>query len=152
MNHPRPRISAFHRIGGQSRTSVFKRLNTPTSQSFIFERLLEPKKQSNAPSFPPQRSVLRRLEKTKKPSGRKETTPKKQKLDSLAEKDYIQSSIPSKMKHQTILEVDTNGPLKVRRRTIIHTGQSSRQQAQKDGTEGSHSSKMKGKPWCAKIN
>ena len=108
----------------------------PTSQSSIFERLSEPKKQSNAPSFPPKRSVLKRLEKTEKPSRRKETTPKKQKPDSLAEKDDIQSSILSRMKRQTLLEIDENGPLKVRRRTIIHTGQSSQQQAQKAGTEG----------------
>ena len=31
--------------------------------------------------------------------------------------------------------MDTKGPLKVRKFTIIHTGQSSRQQAQDDGTE-----------------
>ncbi|KAM2811238.1 hypothetical protein COP1_043923 [Malus domestica] len=41
-----------------------------------------------------------------------------------------------RMKRQAILEVDTNGPLKVRRLTIIHTGQSSCQQAQEDCTEG----------------
>ncbi|KAM2725589.1 hypothetical protein EV1_028273 [Malus domestica] len=40
------------------------------------------------------------------------------------------------MKRQGILEVDTNRPLKVRKRTIIHTGQSSCQQAQEDDTEG----------------
>ncbi|KAM1443840.1 hypothetical protein ACFX2I_040069 [Malus domestica] len=39
------------------------------------------------------------------------------------------------MKRQAILEVDTNGPLKVRRRTIIHTGQSSCRPAQEDDTE-----------------
>ncbi|KAM1087968.1 hypothetical protein ACFX2H_013427 [Malus domestica] len=39
------------------------------------------------------------------------------------------------MKRQAILEVDANGPLKVRRRTIIHTGQSSYQQAQEDDTK-----------------
>ncbi|KAM2903506.1 hypothetical protein COP2_003313 [Malus domestica] len=39
------------------------------------------------------------------------------------------------MKHQSTLEVDTKGPLKVRKRTIIHTGQSSRQQAQGEDTE-----------------
>ena len=39
------------------------------------------------------------------------------------------------MKRQVILEVDTNGPLKVRKHTIVHTGQSSSQQTQKDGTE-----------------
>ncbi|KAM2770582.1 hypothetical protein PS2_013222 [Malus domestica] len=40
------------------------------------------------------------------------------------------------MKCQEILKVDTNRPLKVRRRTIIHTGQSSCQQAQEGDTEG----------------
>ncbi|KAM1063655.1 hypothetical protein ACFX2A_028396 [Malus domestica] len=39
------------------------------------------------------------------------------------------------MKRQAILEVDANGPLIVRRRTIIHTGQSSYQQAQEDNTK-----------------
>ncbi|KAM1220145.1 hypothetical protein TB2_047051 [Malus domestica] len=39
------------------------------------------------------------------------------------------------MKRQTILEVDINGPLKVRSRTIIHTRQSSCQQARKDNIE-----------------
>ncbi|KAM1440254.1 hypothetical protein ACFX13_013796 [Malus domestica] len=39
------------------------------------------------------------------------------------------------MKPQATLEVDTKGPLKVRRRTIIYTGQSSRQQTQEDRTE-----------------
>ncbi|KAM1024583.1 hypothetical protein ACFX2C_037845 [Malus domestica] len=46
-----------------------------------------------------------------------------------------QSSVFERMKRQAILEVDENGPLKVRRRTIIHTGQSSCQQAQEDDTE-----------------
>ncbi|KAM2554921.1 hypothetical protein TB2_019002 [Malus domestica] len=39
------------------------------------------------------------------------------------------------MKHQVALEVDTKGPLKVKRCTIIYTGQSSRQQTQEDHTE-----------------
>ena len=39
------------------------------------------------------------------------------------------------MRRQVILEVDTNKPLKVRRRTIIHTGQSSCQQAWYDNTK-----------------
>ncbi|KAM2437659.1 hypothetical protein ACFX1W_014742 [Malus domestica] len=67
---------------------------------------------------------------------RTETTSKEEKLDRLAKKGNIRSSILSRMNSQTILEVDTNGPLKVRRRTIIHTGQSSYQQAQEDDTEG----------------
>ncbi|KAM1333412.1 hypothetical protein PS2_009336 [Malus domestica] len=39
------------------------------------------------------------------------------------------------MKRQAILEVDANGPLIVRRRTIIHTGQSAYQQTQEDDTK-----------------
>ncbi|KAM1353364.1 hypothetical protein ACFX2H_032864 [Malus domestica] len=40
------------------------------------------------------------------------------------------------MKRQANLEVDTKGPLKIKRPTIIYTGQSSCQQIQEDGTEG----------------
>ncbi|KAM1365486.1 hypothetical protein ACFX2F_043904 [Malus domestica] len=61
--------------------------------------------------------------------------PKEEKLDGLAEKGDIRSSNPSRMKHQAILEVDTNGSLKVRRCTIIHTRRSLCQQAREDSTE-----------------
>ncbi|KAM1119713.1 hypothetical protein ACFX1X_044339 [Malus domestica] len=87
-------------------------------------------------SSPPCQSALERLEDNKKLSRNRETTSKEEKVDGLAEKGDIRSSIPSRMKRQAILEVNTNGPLKVRRLTIIHTGQSSCQQAQEDGTEG----------------
>ncbi|KAM1600954.1 hypothetical protein ACFXTN_023332 [Malus domestica] len=136
MNRSRPKTSALNHIGGQNRTSVFKRLNMPASQSSIFERLSKPKKQSNTASSLPRQSALERLEDNKKFSRNRETSSKEEKLDMLAEKGDIRSSIPSRMKRQTILEVDTNGPLKVRRRTIIHTGQSSCQPAQEDDTEG----------------
>ncbi|KAM1869589.1 hypothetical protein ACFX14_045839 [Malus domestica] len=68
-------------------------------------------------------------------SGNRETTSKEQKLGRLVEKGDIRSSIPSRMKRQAILEVDANGPLIVRRRTIIHTGQSAYQQTQEDDTK-----------------
>ncbi|KAM1721194.1 hypothetical protein ACFX12_022761 [Malus domestica] len=134
-NRSRPKTSALNRIGGQNQTSVFKMFNMPTSQSSVFERLSKPKKQSNTASSPPYRSTLEKLEDNKKFSRNRETTSKEEKLDMLAKKGDIQSSIPSRMKRQAILEVDTNGPLKVRRRTIIRTGQSSCQQAQEDDTE-----------------
>ncbi|KAM1980610.1 hypothetical protein ACFX15_037204 [Malus domestica] len=108
----------------------------PTSQDSVFERLSKPKKQSNTVSSPPRRSVLGRLEDNRKFSRNRETTSKEEKLDRLAEKGDIRSSIPSRMKRQAILEVDTNGPLKVRKRTIIHTKRSSCQPAQEDDTEG----------------
>ncbi|KAM1777310.1 hypothetical protein ACFX11_043993 [Malus domestica] len=136
MNCSRPRTSTFNRIGGQNRTSIFKRLNMPTSRSSIFKTLSKPKKQNNMTSSPPCQSALERLEDNKKLSRNRETTSKEEKVDGLADKGDIRSSIPSRMKRQAILEVNTNGPLKVRRFTIIHTGQSSCQQAQEDGTEG----------------
>ncbi|KAM2174959.1 hypothetical protein ACFX1Q_034420 [Malus domestica] len=73
---------------------------------------------------------MERLKEAKKPSRRRKTTPEVEKIDHLAEKDDVRSSIPSRMKRQTILEVNTVGSLKVKRRTIIHTGQSSCQQTQ----------------------
>ncbi|KAM2028576.1 hypothetical protein ACFX16_040185 [Malus domestica] len=107
----------------------------PTPQSSVFERLSKPKKQSNMASSPSQWLALERLEETKKPSRKRKTMPKDEKLDGLAEKDDVQSSIPLRMKHQATLKVDTKGPLKVRRHTFIHICQSSRQQAQGDDTE-----------------
>ncbi|KAM1044843.1 hypothetical protein ACFX2J_035725 [Malus domestica] len=128
LNYSKPRISALDCISGRDRTSVFKRLKTPTPQRSVFERLSKPKKQRGTARSPPQQSAADRLEETKKPSRNRKTTPKGEKLDSLAGKDDVQSLIPSKMNRQATLEVDTKGPLKVRRRTIIYTGQSSRQQ------------------------
>ncbi|KAM1878340.1 hypothetical protein ACFX14_040338 [Malus domestica] len=132
MNRSRPRTSALDHIGGQNQTFVFKRLNRPSSRSSIFERLSKPNKQSNTASSPPRQSALERLEDNMKFSGNRETTLKEEKLDMLVEKGDIRSSIPSRMKCQAILEVDANGPLIVRRRTIIHTGQSTYQQTQED--------------------
>ncbi|KAM1247798.1 hypothetical protein ACFX15_043087 [Malus domestica] len=63
-------------------------------------------------SSPPCQSALERLEDNKKLSRNRETTSKEEKVDGLAEKGDIRSSIPSRMKRQAILEVDTNGPLK----------------------------------------
>ncbi|KAM2613714.1 hypothetical protein TB2_028421 [Malus domestica] len=112
MNRSRPKMSALNRIGGQNRTSVFKRLNMPASQNSVFERLSKPKKQSNTTSSRPRQSALERLEDNKKFSRNRETTSNEEKLDMIAEKRDIRSSIPSRMKRQAILEVDTNGPLK----------------------------------------
>ncbi|KAM1949995.1 hypothetical protein ACFX15_009979 [Malus domestica] len=128
LNYSKPRIAALDRISGRDQTSVFKRLETPIPQRSVFERLSKPKKQNGTARSPLQRSALDRLEETKKFSRNRKTTPKGEKLDSLAGKDDVQSLIPSRMKRQATLEVDTKGPLKVRRRTIIYTGQSSQQQ------------------------
>ncbi|KAM1520366.1 hypothetical protein ACFX1Z_023064 [Malus domestica] len=61
MNCSKPRVSAPKLIGGQSKTSVFKRLNTSVSRGSVFKRLSKPKKQSNTTSFPPRQSVMERL-------------------------------------------------------------------------------------------
>ncbi|KAM1773936.1 hypothetical protein ACFX12_043370 [Malus domestica] len=113
MNHSRTRVSAPKLIGGQNRTSVFKRLNTSVSRSSVFKRLSKPKKQSNTTSFPPRQSVMERLGEAKEPSKMRKTTSEVEKIDRLAEKDDVRSSIPSRMKRQAILEVNTIGSLKV---------------------------------------
>ncbi|XP_070660541.1 uncharacterized protein [Malus domestica] len=78
---------------------------------------------------------MERLGEAKEPSKRRKTTPEVEEIDRLAEKDDVRSSIPSRMKRQAILEVNTVGSLKVKRRTIIHTGQSSCQLAREVNTE-----------------
>ncbi|KAM2246586.1 hypothetical protein ACFXTI_007390 [Malus domestica] len=104
INRSRPRVSALKLIGGQNRTSVFKRLNTSVSRSSVFKRLSKPKKQSNTTNFPPRQSIMEKLEEAKEPSRRRKTTPEVEKIERLAEKDDVRSSIPSRMKCQTILE------------------------------------------------
>ncbi|KAM2948920.1 hypothetical protein FF1_035868 [Malus domestica] len=89
LNHSKPRISALDCISGRDRTSVFKRLKTPTPQRSVFERLSKPKKQSGTTRSPPQQSAADKLEETKKPSRNRKTTPKGEKLDSLAGKDDV---------------------------------------------------------------
>ncbi|KAM1206144.1 hypothetical protein FF1_006824 [Malus domestica] len=135
MNCSKPRVSAPKLISGQNKTSVFKRLNTSVSRGSVFKRLSKPKKQSNTTSFPPRQSVMERLGEAKEHSKRRKTTPEVEEIDRLAEKDDVRSSIPSRMKRQAILEVNTVGSLKVKRRTIIHTGQSSCQLAREVNTE-----------------
>ncbi|KAM1480740.1 hypothetical protein ACFX2I_027854 [Malus domestica] len=122
-------------MSGQNKTSVFKRLKTSASRGSVFKRLSKPKKQSNKTSSPPRQSVMERLGEAKEPSKRRKTTPEAEEIDRLAEKDDVRSSIPSRMKRQAILEVNTVGSLKVKRRTIIRTGQSSCQLAREDNTK-----------------
>ncbi|KAM1845266.1 hypothetical protein ACFX13_019588 [Malus domestica] len=55
-------------------------------------------------NFPLRWSALEKLEDNKKPSRKREMTPKEEKLDGLARKDDVRSSIPSRMKHQAILK------------------------------------------------
>ncbi|KAM1754929.1 hypothetical protein ACFX12_007326 [Malus domestica] len=113
MNRSRTRVLAPKLIGGQNRTSVLKRLNTSVSRSSVFKRLSKPKKQSDTTSFPPRQSVMERLGEAKEPFKRRKTTPEVEKIDRLAKKDDVRSSIPSRMKRQAILEVNTVGSLKV---------------------------------------
>ena len=103
MNRSRPKISALNRIGGQDRTSVFKRLNVPTSQSSIFERLSKPQRQSNTTGFPTRWSALERLEDNKKPSRKRETTLKGRKAQRASIKmrrlklDSFKDKVPSNL-------------------------------------------------------
>ncbi|KAM2197355.1 hypothetical protein ACFX1Q_000767 [Malus domestica] len=79
-----------------ARTSVFDRMNRLMPRISALDSI----------------GALERLEDNKKPSRKREITPKEEKLDGLARKDDVRSSIPSRMKRQAILEVDTIGSLK----------------------------------------
>ncbi|KAM1054793.1 hypothetical protein ACFX2C_002110 [Malus domestica] len=104
----------------------------PAPRTSVFDRMNCSKPRVSAPKLI---GVMERLGEAKESSKRRKRTPEVEEIDRLAEKDDIRSSIPSRMKRQAILEVNTVGSLKVKRHTIIHTGQSSCQLAQEVNTK-----------------
>ncbi|KAM1556665.1 hypothetical protein ACFX10_040172 [Malus domestica] len=82
----------------------------PAPQTSVFDRMNRSKPRVSAPKLI---GVMERLEEAKEPFRRRKTKPEVEKIDRLAEKDDVRSFIPSRMKHQAILEVNTVGSLKV---------------------------------------
>ncbi|OMO50320.1 hypothetical protein COLO4_38127 [Corchorus olitorius] len=101
----KPRVSVFNRLGRpQTRKSVFDRLSVQSSRQ---------KEVTQAGG-----SVFDRL-----PSSKDSTT--KALLDHEWKDDKeTYSRIPSRMKRHLLLEIDTNGPLKVKRRVVVCTSSS----------------------------
>ncbi|KAH7857466.1 hypothetical protein Vadar_013066 [Vaccinium darrowii] len=105
------------------RVSAFDRIEAPTARTSVFERLNKANRENNEVNFQPRRPVFSRLKDAREKS---KTEHKKQKveeamLDSTKEDEETRSSIPSRMKRITSLEVSHDGPLKVRRLTIVLT-------------------------------
>uniref|UniRef100_A0A7N2N597 RNA-directed DNA polymerase n=1 Tax=Quercus lobata TaxID=97700 RepID=A0A7N2N597_QUELO len=111
-DHSSPHVSVFDRIeASSSRITVFDRLNTTC---------LTPNRDTLAC-----KSVFDRLGATKRPIDSHSQSSIN--FDVQGEKkanDEIRSSIPSRMKRNFTLEINTQGSLKVKRRTIVHTSQS----------------------------
>ncbi|KAM1140181.1 hypothetical protein ACFX19_040976 [Malus domestica] len=82
----------------------------PAPQTSVFDRMNRSKPRVSAPKLI---GVMERLEEAKEPFRRRKMKPEVEKIDRLAEKDDVRSFIPSRMKHQAILEVNTVGSLKV---------------------------------------
>ena len=110
--HSSSRVSVFDRIEASSlRITVFDRLNTTCltqnrdtlACKSVFDRLGATKRHVDSHS---QNSINFKVQREKKAH------------------DEIHSSIPSHMKRNSSLDINTEGSLKVKRRMIVHTSQS----------------------------
>ncbi|OMO50234.1 hypothetical protein CCACVL1_30557 [Corchorus capsularis] len=99
----KPRVSAFDRLGvTQTRKSVFNRLNVRLSRQKEVVQIGG--------------SVFDRL------SSSKDSTTKTLLENEWKDDKETCSRIPSRMKRHLFLEIETNGPLKVKRRVVVRTG------------------------------
>ena len=111
-DHSSLRVSVFDRIeASSSRVTVFDRLNTTCvtqnrdtlACKSVFDRLGAIRRLVDSHS---QNSINFKVQREKKAH------------------NEIRSSIPSRMKRNSTLEISIEGSLKVKRRTIVHTSQS----------------------------
>ncbi|XP_023925929.2 uncharacterized protein LOC112037349 [Quercus suber] len=111
-DHPLSRVSVFDRIeGSSSRVTVFDRLNTTC---------LTQNRNTLAC-----KSVFDRLGVTKRPvDNHSQNSTNFEDQGEKKANDEIRSSIPSRMKRNFALDINIEGLLKVKRRTIVHTSQS----------------------------
>jgi hypothetical protein len=119
------------------RVSVFDRIGAPATHTSVFDRLGATKKARKKTMFQPAKSVLSPLG-SKSMSSKKGDSKRALKsieLDSSKEDKDTQSSVPSRMKRVTSLEINIEGPLKIKRRTIVLTGQSKNQAKDEDEDE-----------------
>ncbi|KAH7852825.1 hypothetical protein Vadar_029728 [Vaccinium darrowii] len=105
------------------RVSAFDRIEAPTTRTSVFERLGKANLENKEVISKPRRSAFSRLKDTRAKS---KTKHKKQKVeeamvDSTKEDEETRSLIPSRMKRITSVEVCHDGPLKVKRCTIVLT-------------------------------
>ncbi|KAH7847700.1 hypothetical protein Vadar_029231 [Vaccinium darrowii] len=107
------------------RVSVFDRIEAPVTRTSVLDRLDVTKETRKESTLQTKKSIFSRLG-NRSTSSKEENIKEKGKsieIDSSKGDEETRSSIPSRMKRITSLDVDTEGPLKVKRRTIILTGQ-----------------------------
>ncbi|KAH7850616.1 hypothetical protein Vadar_000484 [Vaccinium darrowii] len=107
------------------RVSVFDRIEAPVTRTSVFDRLGVTKETRKESTLPTKKSIFSRLG-NRSTSSKGENIKGKGKsieIDSSKGDEETRSSIPSRMKRITSPDVDTEGPLKVKRRTIVLTGQ-----------------------------
>ncbi|KAH7847684.1 hypothetical protein Vadar_029012 [Vaccinium darrowii] len=107
------------------RVSVFDRIEAPVTRTSVFDRLCVTKETRKESTLQTKKSIFSRLG-NRSTSSKGENIKGKGKsieIDSSKGDEETRSSIPSRMKRITSLDVDTEGPLKVKRRTIVLTGQ-----------------------------
>ncbi|KAH7843602.1 hypothetical protein Vadar_018648 [Vaccinium darrowii] len=107
------------------RVSVFDRIEAPVTRTSVFDRLGVTKETRKESTLQTKKSIFSRLG-NRSTSSKGENIKGKGKsieIDSSKGDEETRSSIPSRMKRITSLDVDTEGPLKVKRRTIVLTGQ-----------------------------
>ncbi|KAH7844624.1 hypothetical protein Vadar_030078 [Vaccinium darrowii] len=105
------------------RVSAFDHIEAPTTRTSVCERLNQASRENKEANSQPRRSAFSRLKDTRVKS---KAEHKKQKMeeamvDSTKEDEETRSSIPSRMKCITSLEINHDGPLKVKRLTIVLT-------------------------------
>ncbi|KAH7841973.1 hypothetical protein Vadar_000063 [Vaccinium darrowii] len=106
------------------RVSVIDRIDVPIPRTSVFNRLGITKETRKVATSRPQKSIFARL--GNRSNALKEGNSEKAKsieLNSAKDDEEARSSVPSRMKRITSLEVNAEGPLKVKRRTIVLTGQ-----------------------------
>ncbi|KAH7842709.1 hypothetical protein Vadar_008294 [Vaccinium darrowii] len=105
------------------RVSAFDRIEAPTTCTSVFERLGKANLENKEVTSKPRKSTFSRLKDTRAKSKieHKKQKVKEAMIDSTKEDEETRSSIPSRMKHITSLEVCHDGPLKVKRLTIVLT-------------------------------
>ncbi|KAH7861391.1 hypothetical protein Vadar_025523 [Vaccinium darrowii] len=107
------------------RVSVFDRIEAPGNRTSVFDRLGVTKETRKESTLQIKKSIFSRLG-NRSISSKGENIKGKGKsieIDSSKGDEETRSSIPSRMKRITSLDVDTEGPLKVKRCTIVLTGQ-----------------------------
>ncbi|KAH7845690.1 hypothetical protein Vadar_004901 [Vaccinium darrowii] len=105
------------------RVSAFDRIEAPTIRTSVFERLNQASQENKEANSQPRRSAYSQLKDTqvKSKAEHKKRNMEEAMVDSTKEDEETRSSIPSRMKRITSLEINHDGPLKVKRLTIVLT-------------------------------